>query len=139
MTLVFALLLAFAADMTAVKSEPDLDKRSELALANADHEIDEARKAYSAGDEKTTLAALDEVTESVTLCYAALRESHTAPRKSKYYKRAELKVQALIRRLTGFRDEVSFDSRQPVEQAINKLSNIHDELITDIMSKKKPD
>jgi hypothetical protein len=135
---VFALLLAFG-DITAVKSEPDLEKRSEMALANADHAIDEARKAYSAGDQKAEQAALDEVTESVTLCYDALKHSHTPPRKSKYYKRAELKVQELIRRLSGFRDEVSFEARQSVEHVINTVSNIHDQLITDIMSKKKPD
>lgn len=138
MIFVFALLLAFG-DITAVKSEPDLEKRSEMALVNADHEIDEARKAYGAGDQKGEQSALDEVTASVTLCYDALEHTHTAPRKSKYYKRAELKLQELIRRLSGFRDEVTFDSRQSVERVINTVSNIHDQLITDIMSKKKPD
>jgi len=131
-----ALLLAFG-DITAVKSEPDLEKRSEVALANAEREMDEARKAYSGGDDKTTQAALDELAESVGVSYDALEHAHTAPRKSKYYKRAELRVRALIRRLTGFRDEVSFDSRQQVEVVLMKLSEVHDELIADIMSKKK--
>lgn len=138
MILALALFFAFW-DMAAVKAEPDLEKRSELALVNADHEVDEARKAYDAGDQKATQAALEEVTESVVLCYESLEHSHTAPRKSKYYKRAEQRLQALIRRLSGLRDEVSFDSRQPVERVINKLSDVHDQLITDIMSKKKPD
>lgn len=138
MILVFTFLLAFG-DVTAVKSEPDPEKRSELALVNADHQIDEARKAYMAGDPKGEQVALDEVSESVTLCYDALEHTHTAPRKSKYYKRAELKVQELIRRLSGLRDEVSFESRQAVERVLNTVTNIHDQLITDIMSKKKPD
>jgi hypothetical protein len=42
-----------------------------------------------------------------------------------------------MRRLTGFRDEVSFEARQPIEAAIKKLSDVHDQLIADIMSKKK--
>jgi len=124
-------------DLGAVKGEPDLDKRSELALMNADHEIDEARKAYNAGDQKGEQAALDEINESVAICYDSLQHTHEAPRKSKYYKRAEQKLQVLIRRLSGFRDEVGFDSRQSVERVINKLSEIHDDLITDIMSKKR--
>lgn len=132
----FILLFAFW-DLGAVQSEPDLDKRSELALTNADHEIDEARKAYSAGDEKGAQTALEEVSRSVTVCYDALEHSRTPPRKSKYYKRAEQRVQALIRRLSGFRDEVGFEARQSVERAINKVSDVHDQLITDIMSKKK--
>ena len=136
MILVLALLLAFA-DMTAVKSEPDLEKRSELALVNADREIDEARKAYNAGDQKAEQAALDELTESVNLSYEALQQTQKAPRKSKYYKRAELRLQALIRRLNALRDDVGFESRQLVEPVIAKVSSIHDQLITDIMSKKK--
>ena len=138
--MIFALALFFAFwDLGAVKSEPDLEKRSELALANADRGIDEARKAYNAGDQKAAQAALDEVAASVVLSYDSLQHTHSAPRKSKYYKRAEQKLQGLIRRLSGFRDEVSFDSRQPVERVVNKLSEVHDQLITDIMSKKKPD
>jgi hypothetical protein len=137
---IFVLALFFAFwDLGAVKSEPDLEKRSELALANADRAIDEARKAYNAGDQKAAQAALDEVSDSVVLSYDSLQHTHTAPRKSKYYKRAEQKLQGLIRRLSGFRDEVSFDSRQSVERVVNKLSEVHDQLITDIMSKKKPD
>ena len=138
MICVLALFFAFW-DLGAVKSEPDLEKRSELALANADRAIDEARKAYNAGDQKAAQAALDEVSESVVLSYDSLQHTHSAPRKSKYYKRAEQKLQGLIRRLSGFRDEVSFDSRQSVERVVNKLSEVHDQLITDIMSKKKPD
>ena len=64
MTFVLALLIAFA-DISAVKSEPDLEKRSELALANADHAIDEARQAYSSGNDQAQHAALNEVKESV--------------------------------------------------------------------------
>lgn len=136
MAFLLALLIAFG-DVTALKSEPDLEKRSELALTNAEKSMDEARQAYNGGDEKVTQAALDELAESVDLSYDALQHAHTPPRRSKYYKRAELRVRALMRRLTGFRDEVSFEARQPIEAAIKKLSDVHDQLIADIMSKKK--
>lgn len=129
-------LLAFA-DLAAVKSEPDLNHRSELALLNADAKIDQARQAYQDGNEAIESAAIQEVAESVTVCYEALEKTGSEPRKSKYYKRAELKVSALMRRLTGFRDEVSFDFRPNVEAVLKRLSDIHDELLSDIMSKRK--
>jgi len=134
--LAFHGILAFA-DLDAVKAEPDLNHRSELALMNADEKIDAAREAYQAGNEAAEAAAIQEVADSVALCYAALEETHGAPRKSKYYKRAELKVSALMRRLSGFRDEVSFDFRPRVDAALKRLSDIHDDLLSDIMSRKK--
>ena len=130
------IFLAFA-DLAAVKSEPDLNRRSELALLNADEKIDDARKAYQAGNEAAETADIQEVAESVTLCYQSLEKTRSEPRKSKYYKRAELKVSALMRRLSGFRDEVSFDFRPNVEAVLKRLSDIHDELLSDIMSRKK--
>jgi hypothetical protein len=133
---VLALLLAFA-DLGALKSEPDLDRRSELALANGDRSVDAARKAYSDGDDKAVDAALDEIQESVNISWDALEHTNKAPRNSRYYKSAELKVRALIRRLNSFRDEVSFDTSQHVEKVIKRLSAVHDDLIEGIMSKKK--
>jgi hypothetical protein len=130
------IFLVFA-DIAGVKAEPDLNRRSELALMNADEKIDAARQAYQAGNEPAQEAAIQEVAESVELSYDALEQTHSAPRKSKYYKRAELKVSALMRRLSGFRDEVGFEFRPPVEAALKKLSDIHDQLLSDIMSKKK--
>ena len=137
--LVFLVLndtLAFA-DLAAVKDETDLNRRSELALMNADEKIDAARQAYQAGNEAAEAADIQEVADSVALSYASLEQTHSAPRKSRYYKRAELKVSALMRRLSGFRDEVNFDFRPHVDAALKKLSDIHDELLSDIMSKRK--
>jgi hypothetical protein len=136
MMVTLLIFLAFA-DLAAVKSEPDLNRRSELALINADEKIDEARQAYQAGNEPAEDAAILEVAESVTVCYDALEKTHGAPRKSRYFKHAELKVSALMRRLSGFRDEVSFDFRPKVDDVLKRLSDIHDELLSDIMSRKK--
>jgi len=139
-----ALLVYFAftgmlefADLAAVKAEPDLNRRSELALLNADEKIDQARQAYQAGNEAAEETAIQEVADSVTVCYDALEKTHGAPRKSRYYKHAELKVSVLMRRLSGFRDEVSFDFRPKVDDVLKRLSDIHDELLSDIMSRKK--
>ena len=129
-------LLAFA-DIAAVKSEPDLERRSELALASADKEMDAARQAYNAGDEKAEQQALGEVRELVDVSYDALEHSNRAPRKSKYYKNAELKLNALLRRLNSFRDQVNVESRAAVEAVIKRVSDVHDEVLAAIMSKQK--
>ncbi len=136
MTVAFALVLAFF-DLAAVKAEPDLNHRSELALMNAEEKLDAARQAYDAGNEAAEAADIQEVADSVALCYDSLEQAHGAPRKSRYYKKAELKVSALMRRLSGFRDDVSFDFRSKVDIVLKRVSDIHDSLLSDIMSKKK--
>jgi len=136
LALVLALPLAFA-DVAGVKAEPDPERRSELALANADKAIDAARQAYNGGDKDAEQVALTEVRESVDVSIESLESTHKAPRNNKYYKRAELKVGALLRRLHSLRDEMAFDGRQTVEAVIKRLSDVHDELINAVMSKKK--
>jgi uncharacterized membrane protein len=136
MTAALALFLAFF-DLSGVKAEPDLNHRSELALMNAEEKLDAARMAYQAGDEAAEAADIQEVADSVALCYDSLEQVHGAPRKSRYYKKAELRVSALMRRLAGFRDDVAFDFRSNVDAVLKKVSDIHDELLSDIMSKKK--
>jgi hypothetical protein len=136
MTLALVLVLAFF-DLAAVKAEPDVNRRSEMALANADEKLEAAREAYRVGNDAAEAADIQEVGDSIVLCYESLEQSHEAPRKSRYYKRAELKVSALMRRLSGFRDEVTFDLRPKVDMVLKQVSDIHDQLLSDIMSKKK--
>lgn len=135
MTLVFLLMLAI--DLSAVKAEPDLDKRSELALANADQAISAAREAFKAGDDTKLSADLTEAKELVQVSYEALAQSRRQARRSKYFKNAELKTRALIRRLAGLSDEVSLDERKFVDDARNSIQDIHDRLLQSIMSNKK--
>jgi hypothetical protein len=131
------LLLLVFPDIATVKSVPDLERRSELALANADKDMDAAKQAFTGGDEKAEQLALVEVRELVDVSYDALEHSKQAPRRSKYYKNAELHLRALLRRLNSFRDQVSFDGREEVDAVIKRVSDVHDELLIAIMSKKK--
>jgi hypothetical protein len=108
-----------------------------MLLAFADKEVDAARLAYNGGDEKAEQQALGEVRELVDVSYDALEHSNRPPRKSKYYKNAELKLGALLRRLNSFRDQVSFESREAVEAVIKRVSDVHDEVLAAIMSKQK--
>lgn len=130
------IFLMFAPDISALKGEPDLEKRSELALANADRQVDAARDAYRGGDLKKMEAALEELRDSVNLSAESLDQAHKKARNNKYYKRAELKVRALLRRLSGFHDEVSAEDRKQIEAVRQRLQEVHDQLLAQIMSKK---
>jgi hypothetical protein len=136
MTFALILFLAFA-DLGAVKSEPDLNKRSEMALDNANQALDEAKQASLSNNDKALGAALGEVDDSVAVCYESLEQTHSTPRKSRYYKRAELKMSALLRRLSALRDAVDYESQSKVDSVIKKVSAVHDELLGEIMSKRK--
>ena len=99
MTTFLILWVAFAPDLASVKAEPDLDKRSDLALANADQYIDAARHAWTGGDMKAVESALNEIRQSVELSYDSLHQTRESPRHSKFYKRSEQKILSLLRRL----------------------------------------
>jgi hypothetical protein len=124
--------------LDAIKAEPNLEKRSERALDNADREIDSARKAYAAGDLNSTRQALQNVRASVELSYDSLQETGKNPRRSpKYFKRAEVRIREMLRRLRGLEDEFSVEDRAPVQEVEKRLQEIHDDLLTGIMTKKK--
>jgi hypothetical protein len=131
------LWLAFAPDLASVKAEPDLDKRSDLALANADQYIDAARQAWTGGDIKAVESALNEIRQSVELSYDSLHQSRENPRHSKFYKRSEQKILSLLRRLKTLRDDIDVENRETVEAVMRRLQELHDLLLTDIMSKRK--
>jgi|SRR5579872_3194367 len=131
-----ALFLMFG-DITGIKGEPNLERRSDLAIDNADHAIDDARAAYQAGDMAKTEAALKEVRESVDLALDSLDNSGKKPRSNSHYKKAEMRVNKMLRRLSGFRDEMSVDDRKPVDEVMARLQEVHDRLLAEIMSKNK--
>ena len=97
------LMLTLAFDLATIKSEPNLEKRSELALTNANAALDSARDAYNKGDLDRTETNLHEVLDSVDLAYQSLSDTGKDPRKDRFFKQAELKTRALLRRAGGLR------------------------------------
>ena len=140
MTSMVFVLLSFnlSFDLGAIKSEPNLEHRSELALTNANSALDAARNAYDSGDEAKAEAALEEVRESVDLAYDSLSSTGKDPRRSpKYFKKAEMSIRLLLRRIEGVAQSFSFADRSRIEHIRDHVSEIHDNLIEGIMSKKK--
>lgn len=126
------------ADLEAVRAERRLERRARLALDNADKVITAAREAYQHGDAERLRTALDEVAESVDLCYQSLRETGKDPRRNfRHYKHAEITTRQLVRRLNSFRDEMSYLDREQIESVIERVQKVNNNLLHDIMGGKK--
>jgi predicted component of type VI protein secretion system len=121
----------------AVMAERNLEKRSELALQVADESITAASKAYADESAPKFEQYIQSVEELTQLSLKSLHDTGKQARKSpKYFKRAELKLRSLLRRLSTLSNEVSVDDRPRVEATRKVVSEIHEQLLHEIMSKK---
>lgn len=106
-------------------------QQAEYALSEAEMAFDRARSSYDAGKVKEGNAELDAAMTSVRLCVDSLAKSH----KSKYYKKAELRVGLLMRRMRSLREDVSIDDRGWIEYVSRKMNEAHEELVAGVMGK----
>ena len=126
------------ADLSTAKAEPNLERRSEKAILNAQPAIDRARTAYKEGDASAETAAWDEVRQSIELCKTSLDQSGKDPRRSpKYFKKAEQELRKILRRLDSIRVDRGVDDREPVDKLIALSRRVHEELLVGIMGKRK--
>lgn len=90
-----ALVLASvaSAQLDQARAEPNLEKRSKLALDNAVVALKAAREAYRSGDTAGANAKAEEIEESVDLAYTSLTQTGKNPRKSpRWFKHAEMET-----------------------------------------------
>src|SRR4051812_39431896 len=103
MRLAMVLLLAVCAaagDLESIRSDSNLERRSDRAIANANRAISDARDAYGAGQMDRVKSEIQEAAESVELSYESLKQTGKNPRQTpKHFKRAELSVREMLRRL----------------------------------------
>lgn len=126
------------ADLKQALAEPNLEKRSKLALDNAETAYQTLRAAYEKGDNAQVSAAAKEIEESVDLAHTSLTGTGKDPRKSpKWFKRAEIETRDLLRRLTGFQQQMSFDDRPMLDPAKARLQQVHDSLLVGLMEGKR--
>ena len=126
------------ADLDKAKAEPNLEKRSALALANAAAAFQTARAAYQKGDIDAVAAAAAEIQESVDLAYTSLTQTGKNPRKSpKWFKKAEIQTRDLARKLDSLEQEMSFTERPILARVRAKVQQVHDDLLVGLMEGKK--
>jgi len=114
-----------------LKEERDPAKRSERFLEAAESAFDGARAAYAKDDVHKGDAELDEMVTALNSCVSTLETLH----KSRLFKKAEMRVSFLQRRLESLLDEISVTQRGWAEQTGRKLEEIHDKLLEGAMKK----
>jgi hypothetical protein len=131
-------VLIYAEIPGEILAEKAFDKRAELALKEADEEISAAAKSYSeGGDIKAFRSHVGAVSELVEFTLKSLQDSGMrGGKRTKNFKRAELKMRNLLRRLETLEIQVSADDRPPVEQAQKVVSEAREHVLYDIMSKR---
>lgn len=127
------------ASLDAAKAEPNLEKRSSLALDNAGRALKAAQDAYLSEDGmKQVGASLEEVSASIELAYDSLQQTNKVPNKSpKYFKKAEIQTRELLRRIDDFREQMSVDDRDAIEKVRGTVQKVHESLLEGIMGGKK--
>jgi hypothetical protein len=119
---------SFLAELEAVH---DPARRSDKALTLADTAFDSAREFYIKGEIKRGDAELENMTWALKECVGSLQTAH----KARFYKKAELRVAYLQRRMKGLIDELSLQERGWAEYTDRKLDDIHDKLLDGVMRK----
>jgi DNA gyrase/topoisomerase IV subunit B len=117
--------------LATINQEHDPGKRSELALSLADESFDDARGFYDKGATEKGDASLEKMTTALDVCVQSLAVSN----KARLYKRAELKVAFLQRRMSGLLDALTLSERGWAEQTKRKLEDIHDKILNGVMRK----
>ncbi len=125
-------------DLARVQSEPNLEKRARLALDNAEEALKQAREIYAKGDNDALKSRLEEVQGSVELADNALKQTGKSPSRSpKQFKQAELRTEDLLRKLDGFREQMSLADRKLADDVLAAIQKIHDAWLEGLMGKKK--
>jgi hypothetical protein len=140
MVAVFAIAGASAlqADLKKALAEPDLERRSKLALDNAFAAYQAARDAYQKGEMEPVQAGIEEIEQSVDLAYQSLTDTGKNPRRSpKWFKSAELATRDLARRIASFQDQMSYTERPLLDKVKTRVQQVHDELLLGLMEGKK--
>jgi hypothetical protein len=125
-------------DFATIRVEPRLERRSELAMEHALATVDRAREAWRASRDDEFRRTLEEVRDASELSYQSLVDTGKAARRHpKYFKRAEKNLRALMKKLEALQQEVAVESRPAVEEVRKRASDLHDQIVLDIMTKKK--
>jgi hypothetical protein len=119
---------SFMAELT---TEHDPGRRSQKALLLADSAFDNARDYYNKGDVNKGDASLDNMTQALNACVESLQQA----RKAKFYKKAELNVALLQRRMNTLLEDIDLQERGWAEQTDRMLDKIHEKLLAGVMSK----
>lgn len=130
--------LGFSSDtFDHVLQEPNLEKRSQLALERAEAALKNARDAYRTGAKEKVAVNLVRIEESVNLSFTSLNLTGKNARKyPKFFKQAEIATRNLSRRLEEFQREMTLEDQSRLHMVRARVQQIHDDLLTGLMGGK---
>jgi hypothetical protein len=101
-----------------------------LFLEVAERQFLAATAAYHAGQPDNGKAAAEDVATYCEKAGAAARESR------KYLKNTEIRIRDLSRKLDALRRDLSFDDREPVQAAIQRMEKVRTDLLNAMFGPK---
>jgi hypothetical protein len=134
LTLLLVALLSVVnsqSSLADLKAEHDAAKRCKKALIFAALAFDNADEFYAKGEIEKGDAQLEDMTNALNECVGSL----TAAREPSLYKKTELKVAYVQRRMQGLVDGIAVQNRGWAEYTERKLDEIHDRLLAGVMKK----
>jgi hypothetical protein len=127
----FVSLVNSQSSLADLKAEHDPAKRCKKALIFAGVAFDNADEFYAKGEIEKGDAQLEYMTNALNECVGSL----TAARKPTLYKKTELKVAYVQRRMQGLLDGIAVQNRGWAEYTERKVEEIHDRLLAGVMNK----
>ena len=144
MKYLFLVLLAVGAadrlraSLDEARAEPNLEKRSALALNNAVAALKDLRAAYDASDLTTCAAKAREIQESVAMAYDSLEKTGKNPRRSpRWFKHAEIETSELLRSINTLQQDMRYEDRSILDETKEVVERVHDKLLTGLIEGKR--
>lgn len=132
-----ALCFVGAQELAEVKTEPVLEKRAQKALDAANAKLTAVRAQYDKGEYQALPAGMEQVVALAELNLASLEAMGKHPsRNVKNYKLSEKRMRELLRRVETFANDVSFQDRDAVKKAQERINQLHEKLLEGALSKK---
>lgn len=120
-------------DLSQIKTESDPGKRASKAIQYSDQKLSEARQ-FAADSEFTKMKeSLESMAEGVELALEALK----IKKNTGNYKKAEVRCREFLRRLETFEIDLPVEERPPAKAVRDRVYNVHEELLSLALGKKK--
>ncbi len=137
-----AVLLLLASALTAMARQETVEElkaklnsakpadQPKLCLEIARRQLDAVQQAYQATQNEQAQKLLQEVVQYAQQAGDAARQSR------KHIKKTEIEVRKMSRRLQDLKPTLDVDSRQPVQEAIDRLEHVRTQLLMQMFSER---
>ncbi len=121
-----------------IAAEHDPVQRARLEIRLADMVLDQTCKLYNDNEFEKGETSLKDMLSLAEHAYDDLFSTKRDPRsKPAGFKESEILMRGFLRKLEDLRTTLPFDDRPPVEKALKRVRDMHDDILLGIMRVKK--